>query len=126
MSEDKNVESDSGARQPAANFYFAICAAMIGFVFCYALPIYAKLTRPFYDPTARRWFIADHAPPIPMGYYGMLLWGVCGAIVCGAIAYFISSRLRRAPGERAFSLAAAWSLTAIAIVAAYFTWNNWP
>jgi hypothetical protein len=34
--------------------------------------------------------------------------------------------MKKEPGERAFVLATAWALTAIAIVIGYFTWNNWP
>jgi hypothetical protein len=110
----------------AASAYFAVAAAMVGFALFYALPIYARLQRPYYDPLARRWFLADHSSPIPMGYVGQLLWALGGALVCGGIAFAIVSGRRRTPGDRAFALWSAWALTAVAIVVAYFTWNNWP
>jgi hypothetical protein len=118
--------SDGAApRGSGSAVYFATCAAVIGFALCYALPIYARLQRPYYDPIMRRWFIADHAPPIPMGYLGQIAWAVAGALVAGGVAWALTSG-RRAPTARAHTLAAAWALTAIAIVVAYFTWNNWP
>jgi hypothetical protein len=117
--------SDEKRGGPGTAVYFAACAAIIGFALFYALPIYARLIRPYYDPIARRWFLADHAPPIPMGYVGQLLWAVAGALVCGGVAYALTAR-GRAPSERAHSLAATWALSALVIVGAYFTWNNWP
>jgi hypothetical protein len=119
------VTPDEKRAHVATGAYFGTCAAIIGFAIFYALPIYARLARPYYDPVARRWFLADHAPPIPMGYVGQLLWALAGALVCGGVAYAASSG-GRVPSERAHALAAAWALTAIAIVVAYFTWNNWP
>jgi hypothetical protein len=120
-----NDDSDEKA-SPATSVYFAVAAAAVGFALFYALPIYARLKRPYYDPLARRWFLADHTSPIPMGYVGQLLWAVGGALVCAGLAFAIVSGRRRAPSDRAFALWSAWALTAVAIVVAYFTWNNWP
>jgi hypothetical protein len=121
---DGSSGGDKGARTATA-LYFAACAALIGFALLYALPIYARLVRPYYDPVARHWFLADHAPPIPMGYVGQLAWALAGALVCGGAAWLATSG-GRAPSERVHALASAWALTALVIVAAYFTWNNWP
>jgi hypothetical protein len=106
--------------------YTAVCSALIGFALFYTLPIYARLPRSFYDPVNRRWFFAANATPIPMGYVGMIVWGIAGALICGGVAMVLGSRRKNAPGDRLFSLGAAWTLTAIAIVIGYFTWNNWP
>ncbi len=108
-----------------AREFVTACAALIGFCLGYALPGYAKLPSLFYDPVARSWHIAVRMGPIPMGYYGLLLWGGAGALIGAALA-LLAHRLRIVPSERGFSLWAAWTLTAVAIVAAYFTWNNWP
>lgn len=124
MSDAPDGGDGGGDTQRGGRVYFAVCAALIGFAVFYALPIYARLTRPFYDPVARRWFLADHAPPIPMGYVGQILWALVGALLLGGVTWALVGR--RAPSERAFALASAWALTAIAIVAGYFTWNNWP
>jgi FtsH-binding integral membrane protein len=121
VSDDDRAVAARGARA-----YFAACAAIIGFALGYTLPVYARLPKPFYDPIGRRWFIAAYASPIPMGYVGQLAWGVGGALVCGGVALLSLSRARTPPGERAFALWGAWTLTAIAIVIGYFTWNNWP
>ena len=117
---------DDGAASPATSSFFACAAAVVGFALFYALPIYARLKRPYYDPIARHWFLADHSTPIPMGFVGQLLGACGGAIVCGGVAYALVSGRRRAPSDRAFALWSAWALTAVAIVVAYFTWNNWP
>lgn len=109
----------------AARLYFAGCAALIAYSLCYALPIYARLPRTFYDPVARRWQWASNLGPIPMGYVGQILWGIGGALVCGAIAFAIAGRLRE-PKDGAFALWGGWAMTALVIVLGYFTWNNWP
>jgi hypothetical protein len=106
--------------------YLAACAAVIGFAFGYALPIYARLPRTFYDPVARRWYWAANLGPIPMGYLGQIVWGVACALIAAGTTMLLTARKKSAPGDRAFVLAGAWALTAIAIVIGYFTWNNWP
>ena len=112
--------------KPASRVFFAACAAIVGFALAYTLPIYARLPRTFYDPVARRWQWASNLGPIPMGYVGQILWGVGGAIVCALVAIAITARMSKEPSERAFGLWTAWALTALGIVLAYFTWNNWP
>ena len=118
--------SDDAAPPPNARALYGVCAGLIGFVLFYTLPIYARLPRTFYDPVALRWFFAARATPIPMGYLGQIVWGIAGALVAGGVAMAIASRQKRGPSERAFVLGAAWTLTAIAIIIGYFTWNNWP
>jgi hypothetical protein len=110
----------------AARAYFVGCAALIGYSIGYALPIYARLPKPFYDPLARRWVMAVALGPIPMGYLGQCLWGLGGAAVAAALAGASLARARRPPSQTTYGLFAAWTLTALAIVAGYFTWNNWP
>ncbi len=106
--------------------YVGACAALVGFALFYALPIYARLPRSFYDPVARRWFFAANSTPIPMGYLGQIVWGVAGALAAAGVAMAIVARKKSPLSERAFVLGAAWALTAIIIIAGYFTWNNWP
>jgi hypothetical protein len=108
---------------PSGRVFFAACAGLIGYALFYALPIYARLPRPFYDPLARHWFIASSSTPIPMGYLGQILWASTGALVSGGAAFAIA---RHPPSARGWTLGAAWTLTMIAIVLGYFTWNNWP
>jgi hypothetical protein len=110
----------------SSRVYFTACAALIGYVFFYTLPIYARLSRTFYDPVARRWHWANGLGPIPMGYVGQILWGFAGGAVAALIAALLTARIKREPSDRAFGLWGAWALTAVGIIAAYFTWNNWP
>lgn len=110
----------------ASRVFFSACAALIGYVIGYALPIYARLPRAFYDPIGRQWHWARGLGPIPMGYVGQILWGVAAALGCAGLAWLATSRRSREPEERSFTLWTAWALTALAIVIGYFTWNNWP
>lgn len=118
--------TDSERPSAASRAYFIACGAVIGFALTYTLPIYAQLPHHFYDPVARRWQWARNLGPIPMGYVGQIVWGIAGALVAAGVAGLIVSRRTREPSERAYGLWAAWALTALAIVGAYFTWNNWP
>ncbi len=106
--------------------YAGACAALVGFALSYALPIYAHLPHTYYDPVARRWTWAANMTPIPMGYLGQIIWGVGGALVAAGVAMAIVARRKTPLSERAFVLGAAWALSALLIVAGYFTWNNWP
>ena len=106
-----------------ARHYFAACAALCGFALGYALPLYARLPLPVYDPIARSWSITSKVGGIPMGYVGQVIWGLVAALLCGTIAAAVT---RKQPSARAFGLWAAWSLTALGVVMAYFAWNNWP
>ena len=55
-----------------------------------------------------------------------MLYASAAALVFAAATFAALALRRRAPGEQAIGLAAAWALTAVALVGAYFTWNNWP
>ena len=116
------------AREERSNprIFYATCAALVGFTLLYTLPIYARLPRTFYDPVARRWFFAASSTPIPMGYVGQIIWGIAGALIAAGLAMVVTSRMKSAPSDRAFALGTTWTLTAIAIILGYFTWNNWP
>ena len=119
-----DLEGTTPTRREAG--YLAGCAAAIGAALGYALPAYAHLPNLYYDPIARRFLFGGRPGAIPMGYYGQLLYALAAAILCSAATYAIASRRRQPISVRAVGLAAAWALTALGLVAAYFTWNNWP
>jgi hypothetical protein len=111
--------------------YFVVCAALIGFALAYALPSYAHFRNYYYDPAAHHWLWTNTPGPVPMGYYGQQLWGLSGALLSAGIASVVTRFLRPSSEkpekmERAHLLWGAWALTALLIVVAYFTWNNWP
>ena len=105
--------------------YFVSCAALIGFALFYALPIYAHFPHHYYDPIAHHWLWTGSAGPIPMGYFGQILWGVSGGLLAAGVASVVT-RFLKASSERAHVLWGAWALTALIVVLGYFTWNNWP
>ena len=109
----------------AERVYFVVCAALIGFALAYALPSYAHFRNYFYDPIAHRWLWTNTPGPVPMGYYGLQVWGLSGALFSAGIAS-LATRFMRPASERGHILWGAWALTALLIVLAYFTWNNWP
>ena len=105
--------------------YFAVCAASIGWAIGYALPVYARLPNLYYDPQLARWIAGARPGSVPMGYYGQMLWGVGGAALAATIGLGVA--WRRGPrADSAIGLAAAWTLSALLLVGAWFTWNNWP
>jgi hypothetical protein len=97
-----------------------VCGAIIGYALGYAAPIYARLPHLHYDPIARAWRWTVDAGAIPMGYLGLVAYGLAGAVIGAALFALIPFRRERT------GLVGAWTLTTLALVAAYFTWNNWP
>jgi hypothetical protein len=108
-----------------ARIYFASCAALVGYAIAYLLPVWARLPRPIYDPIARSWFWRADVGNIPLGYYGLIAYGVAGALIAFALTFAITRALKE-PSERGYGLWAAWALTALCVVGAWFAWNNWP
>ncbi|RMH43726.1 MAG: hypothetical protein D6689_04315 [Deltaproteobacteria bacterium] len=106
--------------------FVAACAGVIGFCVAYVASDFGPLPKPIYTPGGG-WAIAPRpAGAVPIGYYGMLLWGAGGAAVAAAAAY-AALGWRRAPvPERWLHLLAGWAATAAALAAAYFLWNLWP
>ena len=118
-----SASGSSASSVGAGRAFLAACGALIGWALGYALPIYARLARAFYDPIARHWFWGRSTAPIPMGYVGQVLWALGCALVAGALGWALG---KKAPSARAYALGSAWALSALVIIAAYFTWNNWP
>ena len=101
-------------------------AALIGFALAYAVPVVLGSSNLVYDPLARRFLVAARPAALLMGYYGQLLHGLVGALALGLLAGLVVARRRRPPAPATTSLLSAWALTLLALVGAYFTWQNWP
>ena len=106
--------------------FFTVCGAVCGYALGYAAPTFARLPNLYYDPIAHRFLIGERPGPIPMGYLGQILWGLGASLLGAVLALVITSLPGREPGAQAYRLAAAWTMTAVGVVGAYFTWNNWP
>ena len=109
---------------PSARVGFALCAAAIFFALGYALPAFAQLPNLFYDPIARGFSFGARPGPLPMGYLGQILYGLVAGLTAGGVTLFAARR--RPASDEAIRLATAWTLAALVLVGAYFTWNNWP
>jgi hypothetical protein len=106
--------------------YLAACAMAIGFIGAYCLVEWAALPRLTYFPLAREWQLWSSPPgPLPMGYVGMILWGLGGGVIAAALVWLISGRAR-ALSDRVVRLVGAWTLSIFALAGAFFTWNLWP
>ena len=109
--------------------YLVGTGAMIGFALAYALPSVAGLPLVIYEPLAHRFSLGLPAGGVTLGYFGQVLWGLLGGLLgslLGAGMGFGAARRGRSLTEATSILAAAWALTALALVGAYFTWLNWP
>lgn len=107
--------------------YLAACTGVIGWALTYALCDYAGWPRLAYDPVPGRFRMAT--PPLhtgEMGYWGLVAWAVCAALVAGG-AVFLVTRFRARPvADRLLGLAGAWALTAAGLAGLFHTWNLWP
>ena len=107
--------------------YLAACCGIIGFASAYALCEYAGWPRLAYDPVSRELYLGT--PPLgllPLGYWGLIAWGVGGALVGAAGALVAAAALRRPLGDRLLRLFGGWALTSAAMVGLFETWNLWP
>jgi len=107
--------------------YLAACGGVIGYVIAYVASDFAAWPRLTYFPRRHAWAVVARAgAPAPMAYYGMLLWGIGGALVAAAIVLLATWGARRAVAPRWLHLFGAWAMTAVVLAAAYFAWNLWP
>jgi len=106
--------------------YLVACTFAIGFVLAYLVTDYFRLPRVFYDGVARELALVRRAPPLPMGYYGLWLWGLlAGGVLAGAAA--LGTRALRRPLEpTTLHLVGGWAMALVAIGLGYFAWHNWP
>jgi hypothetical protein len=107
--------------------YLAACGGIIGYAIAYVASDFGPLPRATYDARAHSWSMVGRSlDPEPMAYYGMLLWGLSGAIVAAAIVLLATRWFPRELPARWLHLAGGWAATAVALGSAYFLWNLWP
>ena len=112
---------------PWQRTYLAVCGGVIGFALAYVLCDYAAWPRLTYFPLERTWqLVTPSTDPVPMGYVGMILWGVGGAVCAGLGGFALLGLTRRPWPDRWLRLAGAWAVTAFAYAGLYYTWNLWP
>jgi hypothetical protein len=100
---------------------------VIAYALAYTMVTYLRLPRLVYLPHARAFtFHAEPAGPLEMGYVGMWLWALLAGLAAGGIAWALLGRRRAEASPRALGLGVAWSMTAILIAGAFYTWHNWP
>ncbi|HRC57993.1 MAG TPA: hypothetical protein PKU97_18835 [Kofleriaceae bacterium] len=106
--------------------YVVTCLAILGGAFAYWLPAWAQAPILTYLPLERRWTFdpKDHAPTIV--YFGLLLWGACGAVAGAALGAAFGRLWRRPLPAPVLRLLAAWAVTGFVLTGWYYTWNLWP
>jgi|JI10StandDraft_1071094.scaffolds.fasta_scaffold1599075_1 prolipoprotein diacylglyceryltransferase len=106
--------------------YVIATAAIIGATLAYTLVDWSGWTRLTYDPySGRWWWPSGPTRPVPINYYGTMLWGVGGGVVGAAIGAVIA-RWPQARTPAARSLLGAWAFTSFALAGSYYFWNLWP
>jgi hypothetical protein len=106
----------------APRAYFALCGAVIGWSLGVLIPAYGRWPLLYYDPALRRWFVGRATSALPIGYYGLVAFGVAGALVGGLVGRLAAARAR----DEWFGLAAAWAVTALVVAVAYHAFQLWP
>lgn len=107
--------------------YLAVCAALVGFATAYGLCEWAGWQRLAFQAVEGRWQLAR--PPLSpdqLGYMGLVVWGLGGAIVAAAATLLVCSIVRRPASDRVLQIFGAWAITAILLTGAFFTWGLWP
>jgi hypothetical protein len=107
--------------------YAIACSAIIGWSLAYGLASWSRWTRLVYDPLSREWSWRQATySPTPIDYWGLLAWGLGGAVVGAAIAVIGARLWRRALPRVVQTLLGAWAVTAFLYAGTYFTWMLWP
>ena len=107
--------------------YLATCAALCGFAMSYGVCEYAGWRRLIYAPIGDGWRLGY--PPIgrdELGYFGLLAWGLGGALLSAAITLAICLAIRRPIADGVLRLAGAWAVTAVVLTGGFYTWGLWP
>ena len=104
-------------------WYVAGCAAVIAYMLAYMTVDYAKLPRLVYDQLRHSWSFAVPTG-LPSGFVGQWLWATAAAAAVGGATFGLLGK--RSVSERTLGFMLAWTLTAVALAAAYFAWMNWP
>lgn len=113
------------AREQVA--YAAACVAVIFGSLCYMLSDFAGWPLLIYEPYERAWLVAAKPPSVAsMLFPGMLLWGLCGALVGAASSLIIVSRREKPLSNSAVTLLGAWAASSVAFTGMYFLWGLWP
>lgn len=113
------------AREQVA--YVAACVAVIFGSLCYMLCDFAGWPLLVYEPYERIWMVAAEPPSVAsMLFPGMLLWGLCGALLGAASSLVILSKRTKPLPQSAITLLGAWAASSTAFTAMYFLWGLWP
>jgi hypothetical protein len=102
------------------------CAGVIAYMLAYVGTDYGSVPHLYYFQLEREWRLVERIQGLPSGYVGLWLWALAAGVLAAGAAW-IGLRWRRRPiSERAIGLLTAWTITAAALAAAYYTWANWP
>ena len=107
--------------------YLTVAVGVITWTLGYVVADYARIPRVYHFQHEHRFELRTHvSDPVPSGYVGLWLWAAIGAVFTCVVVYLLL-RLRKRPiSERWLNLWLAWAITAFALAAGYYSWNNWP
>lgn len=102
----------------------AVAAGVTAFAVVYLCAAFLEWPLLTYFPARATWRFTTHAPPETIPYFGLVLWAAVAGIDTGVVTWVGARALgRRPPSRRLDGLLAAWTLTALVLAAAYFTFR---
>ncbi len=108
---------------PKHTLYFAVCVAVIMFCAGFGLPAFQSVRVLWYYPVDHRWaFEASPSGAFAIDWYGRNLLGAAFCLIGFGVAYWAGwHRGRMSP--RSFGLWAAWSASAVVMVASLYAYQ---
>ena len=109
-------------------FVIAACA-VIGGAFAYAACDWGQWPKLAILPATGELTMHPPAGTLAMSYLGTVAWGAGGAAtgaLVGAVLCLPRVLGRKPWSDRVLQLFGAWSITAVILTGAYYTWNLWP
>jgi hypothetical protein len=102
----------------------AVAAGVTAFAIVYLCAAFLEWPLLTYFPERGAWRFVAHAPPQAIPYYGLVLWGLLAGVDVGTVVYVGAGVVARRPlSRRLGALWTGWTLVALILAAAYFTFR---
>jgi hypothetical protein len=106
--------------------YVIATSAIIGAAFAYAACDWGQWPKLIYLPVTGEFTMSPPPGAITIVYWGVLAWGVGGAVTGALVGAVLVRLFPKSWPERALQLFGAWAITAVLLTGLYYTWSLWP